>query len=64
MKIVWKVVTSLFVACGLIAWSLGWYSLSQETTLWVPTEFWFHDATVAGIFAIFFLVYGKLSEKH
>jgi len=63
MKIVWKVLTWVFAACGLTAWSLGWFSLTQESTFLVPTEFWFYDATVAGIFAIFFLAWGKLSEK-
>jgi len=63
MKIVWKVLTWFFVACGLIGWALGWYSLMQGTTLWIPTEFWFYDATVAGIFAIFFSVWGKINEK-
>ena len=63
MKTIWKVLTWLSAACGLTSYFIGWTALIQESTIWVQTEFWFYDAVTAGIFAIFFSVWGKISEK-
>ena len=60
---IWKILTWLTAACGITAYFLGWFALIQKSTLWIPTEFWFYDAITAGIFAIFFLIWGKFNEK-
>ncbi|MEK6858250.1 MAG: hypothetical protein AABX39_06710 [Nanoarchaeota archaeon] len=62
MKTIWKILTWIFAICGLAAYSIGWLAL-LTTTIWVPTEFWFYDAITAGVFAIFFLLYGTLGKK-
>ncbi len=59
MKIIWEVFSWLAMICALGAYLIGWIALFTKTTVWnISTEFWFYDAIVAGIFAIFFLVYG------
>jgi len=64
MKIVWKVLAWIFVACGFIAYSLGWIALFTKSVIWsIPTELWFYDAIATGIFGLFLLIYGAHSQK-
>jgi len=64
MKTLWKVLAWISIACGLIAYSLGWIALfTKSVILNIPTEFWFYDAVSAGIFGLFFLIYGAHSQK-
>lgn len=64
MKTLWKVLAWLSIACGLIAYSLGWIALFTKSVIWnIPTEFWFYDAVAAGIFGLFFLIYGNYASN-
>ncbi|MBI4439501.1 hypothetical protein HY638_00855 [Candidatus Woesearchaeota archaeon] len=62
MKTLWKVLAWIAAICGLIAYSVGWLAL-MTSEIWVPTQYWFYDAISAGIFALFFLIYGAHSGK-
>lgn len=62
-KRLWKVIAWVFALCGMAAYVTGWLALMKENTLWVPTEFWFYDALVAGIFAVFFSHYAHHQEE-
>ncbi len=61
-KNLWGIISWIFVACGLIAYALGWVSMSGTNIFSIPTEMLFYDAMVAGIFAIFFLIYAMHSN--
>jgi len=64
MKTIWKVFAWLAVICGLLGYGTGWIALLSNITLWnIPTQFWFYDAFVAGIFALFFVIYGVHGTK-
>lgn len=64
MTIFWKFLAWLSMACGLIAYFIGWTALVSRTVIWgIPTEFWFYDSIAAGIFGLFFLIYGVHSCK-
>ena len=55
----WKLLAWISVICGLVAYFIGWTALVTKNVVWsVPTEFWFYDAVAAGIFSMFFLMYG------
>jgi hypothetical protein len=63
-KTLWKVLAWISIACGLIAYSIGWIALFTKSVFWnIPNEFWFYDAIAAGIFAVFFLIYFVHSKK-
>ena len=58
MNTLFKVLAWISIACGLIAYSIGWVVLITNSVFMnIPTEFWFYDAVSAGIFGIFFLMY-------
>lgn len=60
MKPIWKVLAWLFVACGLFAYLSAWANLWFGWKLWrVAPEYLFYDAIATGIFALFFLAWGK-----
>ncbi len=64
MKIIWKVFAWISIACGLLAYLIGWTALLIKSVYWsIPTEFWFYDAIAAGIFAVFFIIYGAHGTK-
>ncbi len=64
MKTLWKILAWLSIACGLIAYFIAWIALARNATMWnVSTEFWFYNAIGAGIFGIFFLIYGGYDER-
>jgi len=64
MKTIWKVIAWIFIACGLIAYSIGWVALLTKSVFRnIPTEFWFYDAVATGIFGIFFFIYAVRSNK-
>ncbi len=59
MKTLWKILAWLSIACGLVAYSIGWTALFTKTAVWnISPEFWFYDAIATGIFGLFFLIYG------
>ncbi len=58
MNTVFKVLAWISIACGLLAYSVGWVALITKSVFFnIPTEFWFYDAVAVGIFGIFFLMY-------
>jgi len=64
MKTLWKIIALIFVACGLIAYLIGWIALFSKSVIWgITTEFWFYDAIAAGIFGLFFLIYGVHAQN-
>ena len=64
MKIIWKVFAWISIICGLLGYGTGWVALLSNSILWnIPTQFWFYDAIAAGIFALFFVIYGVHSAK-
>jgi len=64
MKTIWKVFAWLAIVCGLLGYGTGWITLLSNSILWnIPTQFWFYDAMAAGIFALFFVIYGVHSAK-
>ncbi len=63
MKIIWKVLAWIFVACGLLAYLAAWYDLFFGVKiLGMAPEYMFYDAISTGIFGLFFLVWGKFSK--
>lgn len=58
MEFVWKVLTWLSIVCGLATYFIGWLVLLTGSDIWIPTAFWFYDAISAGVFAVFFLLWG------
>ncbi len=59
MKTIWKVFAWLSIICALAAYVIGWAALIAKSVIFgIPTEFWFYDAVAAGIFAVFFTIYG------
>ena len=65
MKTTWKVLAWIFVACGILAYLSAWGNMWFGWSLWgVAPEYLFYDAIATGIFALFFLVWGKLSTEH
>ncbi len=62
-KRLWKFIAWIFALCGMAAYVTGWLALMKENTLWIPTEYWFYDALVAGIFAVFFSNYAHHQEE-
>ncbi len=64
MKIVWKVLAWIFVACGLFTYLSAWGSLwFGWRMLGATPEDLFYDAVSTGIFGIFFLVWGKYGSN-
>ncbi len=64
MKIIWKVLAWLFAACGILAYLSAWGNLWFGWHLWgVAPEYLFDDAVATGIFAIFFLTWGRYGEE-
>ncbi len=64
MKTLWKVLAWISIACGLIAYSIGWIALVKKSIIWgIPNEFWFYDAVAAGIFGLFFLIYAVHAQN-
>ena len=64
MKTIWKVFAWISIICGLATYLIGWLALLTKSVLvGIPTEFWFYDAIAAGIFALFFTIYGAHSVK-
>ncbi len=60
----WRAVAWLVLACGLIAWVLGWAFGISGTQPWnLPGQVWFYDAITSGVFAIFFMVYAADSDR-
>jgi len=61
---IWKFFAWISIACGLVAYFIGWIALLSRSVVWgVPTEFWFYDAIAAGIFGLFFLIYAVHADK-
>ena len=64
MKRLFKVFAWISIACGLLAYLVGWIALFTKSVFWsIPNEFWFYDAVVTGIFGLFFLIYSVHSKK-
>ncbi len=64
MKPVWKWFAWILVLCGILAYFVGWIGVLARTTFWgIPNEILFYDAIATGIFGLFFLAWGMLSEK-
>ena len=64
MKTIWKTFAWISICCALITYALGWIALIAKSVIFgIPTEFWFYDAVAAGIFAVFFTIYGAHSSK-
>lgn len=64
MKQIWKILSWVFVVCGMVAYLLGWFAVFTKTALWgVRPEFWFYDGIAAALFGIFFLLYGVLTRE-
>lgn len=64
MKTFWKVLAWIFIACGLLAYLSAWGNLWFGWKMWKATpEELFFDAISTGIFALFFLGWGKLSSE-
>ena len=63
-KRLWLIFAWISIACGLIAYSIGWIALFAGKVYWnIPNEFWFYDSIAAGIFGLFFLIYSVHSKK-
>ena len=63
-KILFKVFAWIFVACGLLAYLIGWVALFSGRTYWnISNEFWFYDAIATGIFGLFLLIYSVHMKK-
>ncbi|MBS3116551.1 hypothetical protein J4421_03050 [Candidatus Woesearchaeota archaeon] len=61
---VWKLFAQISIVCALLTYSIGWGALLSSATIWgIETEFWFYDAVAAGIFGVFFLMYGSQSKQ-
>ncbi|MEK6845893.1 MAG: hypothetical protein AABY26_03985 [Nanoarchaeota archaeon] len=64
MKTIWKVFAWISMSCGLLGYGTGWVALLNNGTFWnIPAQFGFYDAIAAGIFALFFVIYGTHSAK-
>lgn len=64
MITLWKFLAWISLACGLTTYLIGWAALASQSEVWgVPTQFWFYDAVSAGIFAVFFLLYGWQAQR-
>ncbi len=64
MKKLFKIFAWISIACGLIAYSIGWIALFANSVFWnIPTEFWFYDAIATAMFGVFFLMYSVHSKK-
>lgn len=62
MKAIWKVLAWIFAACGLVAYVSAWGEVWFDWKMWhANSEVLFADSIVTGIFAIFFLAWGKFS---
>ncbi len=62
-RILWKVLAWVFALCGMAAYLTGWVALMNNTSYWVPTEYWFYDAIAAGVFAVFLSSYAYHQEE-
>lgn len=59
----WRVLAWLALACGAIAYFVGWGAAITQTQVWnIPTQIWFYDAVAAVAFAIFFMMYAAESN--
>lgn len=64
MKTIWKVLAWIFAACGLITYLSAWGEIWLGWKMWgAAPDALFADAIATGIFALFFLVWGKVSAK-
>ena len=64
MKPIWKVFAWLFAACGILAYLSAWGNIWFGWNLWgTSAQYLFDDAMATGMFAIFFLVWGKWGEE-
>ena len=64
MKILFKVFAWISIACGLLAYLMGWIALFTKSVFWsIPNEFWFYDAIATWILGLFFLIYSVHSKK-
>lgn len=64
MKTIWKAFAWISIICALVTYAIGWIALMVKSVLFgIPTEFWFYDAVAAGIFAVFFIIYGAHNSK-
>ncbi len=64
MRTIWNIFAWISIICAFVTYAIGWVALiAKSILLGIPTEFWFYDAVVAGIFAIFFTIYGAHSTK-
>lgn len=62
MKTIWKMLAWIFAACGLVAYLSAWGEVWFGWKMWrANSEVLFADAVVTGIFAIFFLIWGKFT---
>ncbi len=60
MERIWLFFAWLSIACGLVAYFIGWAGLVGDTAVAnIPTQFWFYNSIATGVFGIFFLLYGK-----
>lgn len=60
MERIWGFFAWLSIACGLVAYFIGWASLVGGTVVGnIPAQFWFYNSIATGIFGIFFLLYGR-----
>ena len=62
MRKVWKIIAWISIVCGLVAYIIGWIALLKNTSILIPTEFWFYDAIAAAMFGVFFLIYSAHSK--
>ncbi|MBI4015971.1 MAG: hypothetical protein HY362_04610 [Candidatus Aenigmarchaeota archaeon] len=59
----WGIISWIFVICGLIAYGFAWTAMATGTKPFlIQPELFLYDAMVAGIFAIFFLIYAMHSN--
>lgn len=63
-KTTFKVLAWISIACGLLAYLVGWVALFTHSIFWgIPNEFWFYDSIATGIFGLFFIIYSVHSKK-
>jgi hypothetical protein len=60
VKSLWKILAWVFATCGLLAFFSAWGNLWFGWKLWAASpELLFYDAIAGGLFALFFLAWGK-----
>lgn len=64
MRPIWKVLAWIFAACGILAYLFAWGNMWFGWTAWGSSaQGLLEDAIATGIFALFFLVWGKYSRE-